>query len=128
MNIFDTWNVLKQKLHQKKNTKTIKERDVFFLSLGENIGDEQNGKGESFLRPVLVIRKFSPTLFLGVPLTSQKKKDSVFYAEFSLKEKRSTALLSQVRLFDARRIEYFYTRLGRDSFSEVKKKLIELIQ
>ena len=127
MNTFDTWNTLKKKINNKKNTKTIRERDVFFISLGENIGFEQNGKGERFLRPVLVLRKFSSHLFLGIPLTSQKKEGR-FYAEFSFKGKTSTAILSQIRLFDAKRIEYFSGKISVGNFLEIKKKLIELIQ
>ena len=98
------------------------------MSIGENIGDEQNGKGDLFLRPVLVIRKLSPTLFLGVPLSSQSKKDSIFYKEFSLHGKKSTALLSQVRLFDSKRIEYFHEKVSVGNFKKVKEKRIELIR
>ena len=127
INEFDNWNFQKKEINDKNSTKTIKERDVVFLSIGENIGYEQNGKGDKFLRPVLIYKKFSHNLFLGIPLTSQKKK-GIFYTEFSLKGKISIAILSQMRLFDSKRILYFAGRLGRDSFYEIKKKLIELLQ
>ncbi len=125
---FDKWNNQKKIVDARKNTKTIKERDILFLQIGENVGFEQNGKGDKFLRPVLVYKKFSNHLFLGIPLTSQEKKKSHFYAEFSFKNKKSIAILSQIRLFDSKRIEYCIGQVGRDTFSNIKKKLIALLQ
>lgn len=125
--IFDIWNTQKQQLEKKTNTKTFKERDILFISMGKNIGAEQDGKGEKFLRPVLVYKKFSRTLFLGIPLTT-KPKTGKFYATFSFEEKESIAILSQIRLFDSKRIIYKLGRLGRDTFVEVKQKLIRLLR
>ena len=125
--LFDAWNYQKKIVDARKNTKTIKERDILFLQIGENVGFEQNGKGEKFLRPVLVYKKFSNHLFLGIPLTS-KLKEGRFYAEFSFKEKPSNAILSQIRLFDSKRIEYFYGRIAPEQFLNIKKKLIALLQ
>ena len=53
--------------------------------MGANIGWEQDGKGDFFARPVLILRKFvipnkknpaNPlaSLFLAVPLTTKDKK------------------------------------------------------
>ena len=98
-----------------------------FCIIGENVGFEQNGKGNSFLRPVLVYKKFSPDVFLGIPLTSQEKKGN-FYHSFELKNQASTAILSQIRLFDTKRLEYLHGRISRGDFNKLKEKLIELLQ
>lgn len=37
------------------------------------ISDEQDGKNAEFTRPVLVLRKFNHSLFLGIPLTTNRK-------------------------------------------------------
>jgi len=124
---FDQWNTQKKIVDARKNTKTIKERDIAFLQMGENVGFEQNGKGEKFLRPVLIYKKFSNHLFLGLPLTS-KLKEGRFYAEFSFKNKKSTAILSQIRLFDSKRIEYISGQISKGNFRIIKKKLIALLQ
>jgi mRNA interferase MazF len=125
---FDRRNDQKKIVDARQKTKSFKERDIVFLQIGENVGSEQNGKGEKFLRPVLVYKKFSDTLFLGIPLTSQKKKESRFYAEFSFREKKSTAILSQIRLFDAKRIEYWIGQISKGNYNKIKKKLIGLLQ
>ncbi len=36
-----------------------KEKEAWIASMGKNIGREQNGSGESFSRPVLVVKKFN---------------------------------------------------------------------
>ena len=60
---FDKWNNKKKQLHVRTNAPTFKEREVWWCSLGANIGTEQNGKGQNFTRPVLVLRKFSTSQF-----------------------------------------------------------------
>lgn len=124
---FDDWNSKKKHINSEKNIKMFKERDIVFLSIGENVGFEQNGKGKDFLRPVLVYKKFSHNVFLGIPLT-KTQKHTKFYFSFSFKGQNSTAILSQIRLFDAKRVMYFYGRLGRETFGKLKKKLIEVLQ
>ena len=39
-----------------------------------NIGYEQDGSGNDFIRPVVIIRKFNNEIFWGVPLTKTRKK------------------------------------------------------
>ena len=100
-NTFEAWNTKKQIIHKKRERKHFKERDIVFINIGENIGSEQNGKRDEFLRPVIICKKFSSETFLGIPLTSVRKNNR-FYVSFEFKEKISTAILSQVRLFDAK--------------------------
>ena len=124
---FNKWNNLKQSIEKFSKTKIIKDRDIIFLSMGENIGFEQNGKGDEFLRPVIVCKKFSQNTFLGIPLTKSNKSGK-FYFPFLFKNTESKAILSQIRLFDTKRIKYSYGRLGRETFKQLKNKLIELLQ
>lgn len=124
---FDKWNRQKKSIDALRHYKTFKERDILFLSIGENVGYEQNGKGEEFLRPVLVYKKFSAHVFLGIPLT-KTVKEGRFYFSFSFKKGKSVAILSQIRLFDVRRVKYFLGRFGPETFGELKKKLITMLQ
>lgn len=50
---FEVWTKIKKESHLKENRILFKERDVWWCRLGVNIGDEEDGKGDSFLRPVL---------------------------------------------------------------------------
>ena len=71
--IFDNWNLLKKKLNSKNKFPSILEGEVWWCSLGKNVGVEINGKNANFTRPILIVKKLSSVGFIGVPLTSQIK-------------------------------------------------------
>lgn len=95
--------------------------------MGKNIGYEQDGKGDDYLRPVIVLKKFSKDSFLGIPLTS-KDKEGIFYQKVHFhKNRTSTAILSQMKLFDTRRVHYKLGRIRDNDMLELKEKLQKLI-
>ena len=119
---FDEWNSLKKELHVSQKDLFVREREVYFLHIGHNIGKEQNGRN-SFLRPVLVYKKLSHNLFVGIPLTT-KKRDGRYYFPFSYKKnKTSYALLNQIRTFDTKRISYFSGSIKRGDFKQIALQL-----
>ncbi len=124
---FDRWNVQKKNIDLFVNKRVFHEREILFISIGENIGFEQNGKGDEFLRPVIVYKKFSKNVFLGIPLTKTARTGK-FYADFEFQARRSTAILSQVRLFDSKRLKYVIGKMSVGDYNKVKEKLIELLQ
>lgn len=124
---FDKWNIQKKIADGMDNKKTFHEREVWFIKIGENIGFEQNGKGGEFLRPVIVYKKFSKNVFLGIPLT-KTIKEGKFYSSFEFQGRKSNAILSQIRLFDSKRLKYKVGKMSVGDFRKTKQKLIELIQ
>lgn len=126
MKNYDAWNSVKKELDSLDNKVFFKEREIFWMSIGENIGFEQNGKGEIFSRPVLIVKKFSKNIFYGIPL-STKIKDGTFFYAFEFQGKMSNALLVQGRLFDSKRLENKMGMIEKDEFSLLKVKLRELL-
>jgi hypothetical protein len=61
MKYFDLWNTAKQNLDIKilDEKFRVHEREIWWCSMGVNIGDEEDGKNELFERPVLILRKFN---------------------------------------------------------------------
>ncbi len=123
---FDECNVVKKTLDDKHRTPTFKQREVWWCSVGLNVGHEENGKNEFFNRPVLVVRKFNNQIFLGVPL-STKIKDNKFYHPIHLKGKSGSVLLSQIRVWDSKRLTHKVGDITQDQFDLVRRKVIELI-
>ena len=123
---FNKWNVVKQKLHNGKKENYFKERDIFWVSIGVNVGFEQDGKGNIFSRPVLIMKKYNKHIFLGIPLSTQIKEGSFFY-KFMLNEKPSNALLVQARIYDAKRLENKIGKINQEDFNRLKSKFGELI-
>lgn len=125
---FRAWHKLKYRIsHNSDLPLGYKERDIWWLSLGHNVGVEEDGKGEMFNRPVLVVRGFSKYLFWGVPLSTTDKTGK-YYHSFVVGGKVSTALLSQMRVFDTRRLISKYGMIGAKDFNTIKFKLIEFLK
>ncbi|KKP86367.1 MAG: 2,4-dihydroxyhept-2-ene-1,7-dioic acid aldolase [Parcubacteria group bacterium GW2011_GWC1_35_8] len=120
---FNRWNELKKKI-DVRNPIYVSERDVWFCSVGLNVGSEQSGKHELFERPVLVIKKITANTFIGVPLTSNKKKGS-WYVE--IESTNSSAIISQIKLFDTRRLARKIKVISMEEFEIIKDKLKKFI-
>lgn len=79
---FDTWNDLKKKIDLNNLPLFYpQEKEVWFINLGKNIGFEQNGVGDDFARPVLILKRFNNKMFWVIPLSS-KQKNFDFYHNF----------------------------------------------
>lgn len=114
---FPEWLELKEKLHKAGKLPKIKEGDIWWCSVGENVGVEINGKSEFFSRPVLVLKKLSRFGFMGIPLTSQPHEGS-WYVSFMFQGKKSVATLVQARVMSTSRL---HSRMGEADESDMKK-------
>lgn len=126
---FDRWN------HIKKNIDALKINPVLFPQLGEiwmcalgkNIGREQNGGGESFSRPMLVIKKFNNEIFWTLPLSTKQKKID-FYYNFQDNNKQNVSIvISQIRLIHIKRFERKLYDIEISDVKEIKKRLREYL-
>lgn len=124
---FDKWNILKKELNKKEIIK-FSQGNIYFMSIGKNIGMESYGKGDMFLRPVLVYKKLSKTMFLGIPLTSKIKEGSYFFTFNYKKGKSSTAMLNQMRVFDIRRSEYLSGHINKNIYKNLKIKVDDFLE
>ena len=118
------WFELKIKLWPKNDNVVFKQGDIWWCSLGFNIGEEILGKGTKFTRPVLVFKKFTSNSFLGLPLTTHGKKGS-WYVEISFKNTKQYALLNQARILDKKRLTSRLGALGNTEYLKVKKRFLE---
>ena len=126
MKRLDEWNEVKKQLHNSKRKVYFKERDIFWVSVGVNIGFEQDGKGELFTRPVVIIKKYSNDIFLGIPLTTTQREGS-FYFQFEFKNKISTAILVQHKLYSNKRLIKKMGMINKEDFIKLKEALNKLI-
>ena len=129
---FDEWNKKKKVIEVLLGVPGFHERELWYCRMGLNIGFEQDGKGKDFLRPIIIIRKFNNQIFWAIPLTSAhkkiSKKASAYYFTFSFREgETSVAILSQIRLIDARRLSHSIGTISGNDFVLLKEKLKALI-
>jgi len=129
MDDFDKWNEIKKCTNEKKNRVGFKEREIFWLKLGQNMGDEEYGKGIDFQRPVLIIRKLTKNIFIGVPLTSTLKNDDYFHKfEYKTKKglKENSAMILQLKTFDKKRLMGRIGMINKDDFAIILEKIRNL--
>ncbi|KIM12151.1 MAG: hypothetical protein KU38_04395 [Sulfurovum sp. FS08-3] len=125
MESFDHWNEVKKEIAKKSSVHT-KEGEIYYASVGHNVGFEQNGKGDKFMRPIVVFKKFGKETILAIPLSTQPKEGR-FYFSFSFEpNKISVALLSQIKLLDTKRLYSKIGRIRKDDLVEMKRKFYEL--
>jgi mRNA-degrading endonuclease toxin of MazEF toxin-antitoxin module len=123
---FNNWNKLKQKIENKEAIQ-FRQGQIYFMSVGQNIGYEIYGKKELYLRPVLVYRKLSKRTFIGIPLSSKAKDGTYFFTFRYTKKTLSTALLNQIKTFDIKRAEYYDGYINISDFGKLKNKLLKLL-
>jgi len=124
---FDGWIAKKKEYHYRKTKPPMfKERDIWWASIGVNVGFEEDGKHEKFIRPVLVIKKFNQELFLGIPM-STKIKDNRYYVQVTVKNKTVSVLISQIRVFSAKRIQDKLAELDEADFVKLRKEVTKMI-
>lgn len=124
---FAQWHTEKTDVQRNKSRPFFHERDVWFCTMGENIGFEQDGRGDKFLRPVVIVKKFNNEVLWAIPLTT-KEKVGKYYFTFDLEEKaKSTAILSQLRLIDSKRLQYKIGNIAISDFKVLKQKLMQLL-
>lgn len=123
---FLEWMTVKEKLHNTNaEPPIVKERDLWWVSFGENIGSEINGKSKLFSRPGIVIKKLSRGFYLVAPTTSQKKEGS-WYVEIKHGGKDMYICLHQVRTIDFRRLSTNLGQVDSHDFEKIKKAFLGL--
>jgi mRNA-degrading endonuclease toxin of MazEF toxin-antitoxin module len=124
---FDNWNDIKKKISKEKKPRSFQEMDIFNVKIGKNVGFEQNGVGNQFVRPVIILKKFNQHFFFAVPLSTTTKKSPYNFEFEFIENKPSVALLSQLRNMDAKRLLNKIGKIKKDDFQELKKRIQEII-
>ena len=116
---FDIWNEVKKKTDKSKRA-PIKPGEVYWCRIGLNIGVEQDGCGYEYVRPVLIIKKFSDEIALAAPLTTRAKSGN-WYFPLSHFGATSCAILNQARPLDTKRL---LESMGEISENELQKVIV----
>lgn len=127
MKRFDERNILKKKVNNQNGEIFVKPREVWFAHLGINVGNEEDGKGVTFQRPVLIIKKVGNMYFVA-PMTSKWREDRFYH---TLPEHYfgapSRIILSQARILDKKRLTDKLLSINQEDFLIIKEKLKALL-
>jgi mRNA interferase MazF len=119
---FEKWSTLKQILDARPGMAFAYPREVWWCSLGANIGAEIDGKNDSFERPVLVVRVYNKETLLVVPVTTKEKNDR-FHHKIDSGGKSSWASLTQIRVISNKRLLRKVDTITEEAFSSLKEAL-----
>ena len=101
-------------------------REVWWCRLGVNVGTEQDGKGEKYVRPCVIIGPFGKDACLVVPLTTSAREHPLRVEVGLVQGSPAKANISQLRVIDTRRLLKKIGFLYKQEFEELKKRLREL--
>ena len=102
------------------------EGDIWWCSLGENVGTEIGGKGDYFRRPVVVLTKLDNRSFIGIPLTSKTKSGS-WYFPLERLEPSKTVVIAQARYVDCKRLGAHIGTLTNTRLEQLQDAFIRLV-
>ena len=128
MKDFARWHHLKSFLDNYKSGHIFREREIWLVSTGLNVGHEQDGKHRKFLRPVVIIKKFNKDMFWGVPLTSQPKDNKYFCYPIKFPSRDSFAVPLQLRAMDKKRLFKKIGALSDADFDGLRKILTTFLE
>ena len=104
MKDFDSWNDKKKVIHDIHEGKLYHMRELWWCSLGINIGSEQDGTGDNYERPILILRGLSRKTCMIIPLTSSPEIHKMRVPIGNVDGKKASALLSQIKVIDTKRL------------------------
>ncbi len=123
---YNTWNNEKKYLNNKDVKLYFSEREIWWCSLGINIGVEIDGKNGKFERPVLVYKYISKDSLFVVPLTSKIRNDD-YHAEIITNKVTSYVKISQIRVISSKRLLRKIDTLDTSQFLKIKEKLFHCL-
>jgi mRNA interferase MazF len=123
---FDRWNEKKKHVDRSPFLDFVNEREVWWCTLGVNVGSEQDGSPEFFERPVLVVRKFNKEMVLVVPLTSAPRR-TPYHIVVRHAGVEFAAVISQVRLISTKRLARKVYQMDRAIFARVVGRMHEML-
>jgi len=117
---FDAWNKLKKQLHAQGGKAFAYPREIWWCSLGVNIGVEIDGKNESFERPVIILKVYNTEAMLVLPITTKEKNDK-FHHKITTNNKTVWVKLTQARVISSKRLLRKVDILGEEEFNKLLK-------
>lgn len=115
---FTDWHKLKTDIEKKQRKLFFHPREVWWCSLGLNVGFEEDGKGRLYERPALILKVFSNEALLILPFTSVNKAGPYYHA-LEDKGSKTSVILSQVRLISPKRLSRKIRTISKADFIEV---------
>lgn len=124
---FDRWNSRKKLIDSKSQPRTYHTREIWWCTLGLNVGFEQNGKGDTYERPVLILKGLSRSVCVVLPLTTSMKDNPYHESVGVVGGKKAFAIISQIRLIDSKRLINKIDIIPQERFEVIRKAVKNIL-
>lgn len=123
---FDGWNEKKKEINDKV-APFCHERELWWCTLGINVGSEQDGSQIKYSRPILILRGLSRQTCLIVPLTTSMSIHKFRPSIGLVAGKEANAVLTQIKVIDTKRLTRKIGSLDKKIFECVRKTARDLL-
>jgi mRNA interferase MazF len=120
---YSGWHAQKATINDKDGTALFHEREIWWCSLGLNVGTEQDG-GQDYERPVVILRKFNLESSLVAPLTGRTREGRYYFPLGRIDDRDATVILSQIRFIDRKRLKNKIAMLPMKTFDALTAAVI----
>ena len=115
----------------KKKTETERPRfytvrEIWWCRIGVNVGTEQDGNSENFVRPALIILGLGRNACVIVPLTTSKREHPLRIPVGIIEGREARANISQLRVIDTRRLGEKICFLDKEHFTNIRKAVRDM--
>jgi len=124
---FLEWIKVKIFTHISERRLLFKEGEIWWVSIGHNIGTESNGKHEKFERPVLILKFYNKESFLGMMVSSQKKEGKYYHSK-TINGIYYSFNLSQVRNLSSKRLLRHIDKVSREDLQIIRESFFDTIR
>jgi mRNA interferase MazF len=130
MKDYKSWHEQKSQIEHKKSHVFFKEKEIWWTRIGLNIGSEQDGVGNLFVRPILILKKINQHTFIGLPLTTQNKKIETHYSleKIPCLAAESYVMCEQIRILSSKRFLRKMGKLPSELFFSIQKKSADFLR
>ena len=120
---FDAWNAQKKLINDWSVQTFIHPQEIWWASLGVNIGVEIDGKHENFERPVVILRVYNAHSAFVAPITT-KVKDDKFHCKIMHNNEYVWVKMTQARTISTKRILRKMSVASDKDFSSLRRKMV----
>jgi mRNA interferase MazF len=124
---FENWHKIKSAIHESEKSKRYHAREVWWCSVGVNIGFEQDGAGKEYQRPILILKGLSKDTCLVLPLTSSPEKHPMRIPAGVIEGKNASVVISQLRVVDTKRLTNKLGFIEKDIFEQIRKAVKDML-
>jgi len=119
---FDSWNKIKKNIQVNRSSLFCNVREIWWCSLGVNVGSEEDGKNEVFERPVLVLKVFNKDIVRVAPLTRREREDR-YHKQIFYENRNGSVIISQIKTISTKRFSRKLCRLEKDQFEKIMEDI-----